>query len=291
MDRVSAKRNIKPFDGEKYSVWKFRIRVLLTELNVVQVVDSEVPDEITEEWKIAERTAKSVIVEYLSDSFLSFAKEENTTKEIIGDLDAIYERKSVATQLALRKKLLSLKLQGDTKLIKHFTNFDDIIRDMLAAGAKLDETDKVAHLLLSLPNSYDGVITAIETLSDDSLSLAFVKTRLLDHEVKLTNEGRTLCEQVLHVENVSYNKKKFKQKGAMNKSDFNRHNNKINKLKFPKNTRKFECHHCGRKGHIKKDCYYYKNSKSKFDKKNETMDKKSESSAKNAYASGFAFII
>ncbi|CAD7081772.1 unnamed protein product [Hermetia illucens] len=125
---------------------------------------------------------------------------------------------------------------------------------MLAAGAKLDETDKVAHLLLSLPNSYDGVITAIETLSDDSLSLAFGKTRLLDHEVKLTNEGRNLCEQVLHVENVSYNKKKFKQKGAMNKSDFNRHNNKINKLKFPKNTRKFECHHCGRKGHIKKDC-------------------------------------
>ncbi|CAD7087797.1 unnamed protein product [Hermetia illucens] len=262
-----------------------------TELNVVQVVDSEVPDEITEEWKIAERTAKSVIVEYLSDSFLSFAKEEHTTKEIISDLDAIYGRKSVATQLALRKKLLSLKLQGDTKLIKHFTNFDDIIRDMLAAGAKLDETDKVAHLLLSLPNSYDAVITAIETLSDDSLSLAFVKTRLLDHEVKLTNEGRNLCEQVLHVENVSYNKKKFKQKGAMNKSDFNRHNNKINKLKFPKNTRKFECHHCGRKGHIKKDCYYYKNSKSKFDKKNETMDKKSESSAKNAYASGFAFMI
>ncbi|CAD7081866.1 unnamed protein product [Hermetia illucens] len=259
MDRVSAKRNIKPFDGEKYSVWKFRIRALLTELNVVQVVVSEVPDEITEEWKIAERTAKSVIVEYLSDSFLSFAKEEHTTKEII--------------------------------LIKHFTNFDDIIRDMLAAGAKLDETDKVAHLLLSLPNSYDGVITAIETLSDDSLSLAFVKTRLLDHEVKLTNEGRNLCEQVLHVENVSYNKKKFKQKGAMNKSDFNRHNNKINKLKFPKNTRIFECHHCGRKGHIKKDCYYYKNSKSKFDKKNETMDKKSESSAKNAYASGFAFMI
>ncbi|CAD7093898.1 unnamed protein product [Hermetia illucens] len=291
MNRASAKRNIKPFDGEKYSVWKFRIRALLTELNVVQVVDSEVPDEITEEWKIAERTAKSVIVEYLSDSFLSFAKEENTTKEIISDLDAIYERKSVATQLALRKKLLSLKLQGDTKLIKPFTNFDDIIRDMLAAGAKLDETDKVAHLLLSLPNSYDGVITAIETLSDDNLSLGFVKTRLLDHEVKLTNEGRNLCEQVLHVENVSYNKKKFKQKGAMNKSDFNRHNNKINKLKFPKNTRKFECHHCGRKGHIKKDCYYYKNSKSKFDKKNETMDKKSESSAKNAYASGFAFMI
>jgi len=35
------KRNIRPFDGEKYSIWKFRIRALLNEIDVLKVIDQE----------------------------------------------------------------------------------------------------------------------------------------------------------------------------------------------------------------------------------------------------------
>lgn len=38
------KKNIKPFNGEKYSVWKFRIRALLTELDVIEVIDKNEPE-------------------------------------------------------------------------------------------------------------------------------------------------------------------------------------------------------------------------------------------------------
>ena len=75
MESKSAKRNIKPFDGEKYGVWKFRIRAILSELGALQVIDNEIPVPVTEAWQKLERTAKSILVEYLSDSFLGFAKE------------------------------------------------------------------------------------------------------------------------------------------------------------------------------------------------------------------------
>ena len=109
--------------------------------------------------------------------FLVFAKE-NEVREILSKPDNIYEKRSLAPQLALRKQLLSLKLQGDNTLFQHFIRFNVIIADLVAAGAVLEEIDKVS-------SSYDGVITALETLGPDNLNLTVVKTRLLDHEVEL----------------------------------------------------------------------------------------------------------
>lgn len=76
-------------------------------------------------------------------------------------------------------------------MLPHFTKFVCIINYLIGAGATLDETDKISHLLLTLPSKYDGISTAMETLGEDNLTLVFVKIRLLDHEVKLQNEERS----------------------------------------------------------------------------------------------------
>lgn len=68
MEKV--KRNIKPFDGDKYSIGNLECRALLAETDALKVVDVEVLDPVTQEWKKTERSPKSLIIEFLSDALL-----------------------------------------------------------------------------------------------------------------------------------------------------------------------------------------------------------------------------
>lgn len=115
---------IKPFNGEKYSIWKFRMRALIAEEDALCVLDKDPPTTLTDEWKKHERVAKGLIVKHLTDTMVGFAKEEDTAKEIIAKLDAIYQRASLATQLSTEKRMFSLKFKEDMPLAAHFIILD-----------------------------------------------------------------------------------------------------------------------------------------------------------------------
>ena len=83
MEDLKTKRNIKVFNGERYSVWKLRLRILLNEVDVIDIIDKDLPSEKDEKFKKADWIAKCVIVEYLSDSFIHYADTDSTAKEIL----------------------------------------------------------------------------------------------------------------------------------------------------------------------------------------------------------------
>jgi len=112
---------------------------------------------------------------------------KETANEIWNSLVQTFERKGVASQLYLKQRLLTLKIVNDTNLEAHFIKFDELIRQLKSAGAKLEKEDIVCHLLLTMPETYNNVVTAIETLSIEKLTIEFVKGRLLDEEAKKTN--------------------------------------------------------------------------------------------------------
>lgn len=171
----------KPFDGEKYSKWNI-IRSFIASEDALRVLNEKAPAYPKTDWKKCERIAKAIIVEHLSDTMLSFSTEEDTVKDVMDKLDEIYE--SLAAQLAIEKKLLRFKYNETTTLSKHFICFDEMMIELNAAGKTLSEMSKIARLLSSLPNSHDALVTAIQT-QEENLSLAFVKIKLLDYEIKL----------------------------------------------------------------------------------------------------------
>lgn len=155
-------------------------------------------------------------------------------------LEKVFQRKGIASQLYLRKKLLTMKFSEDS-LEKFFVMFDEIIRELKSVGAKLEETDVVCHLLLTLPKSFDNIVTALETLDPDKLTLEFVKGKLLDHEMKMINSSDPPVDSAAFLNR--------KQKKGQWHGETTNHGNKSSSFQF-------KCHNCGKKGHTRSRCWF-----------------------------------
>lgn len=197
------------FDGTNFAAWKFRMKILLEEHELEECIRTyaaevaELQDLVgdTAEVKLQKKTArerrskkdrrcKSLLVSRIHDTQLEYIQDKQHPKDVWDALARVFERRSIASRMHLKREMLTLRLDG-ASLQQHFLKFDKLVREYRATGADLDELDVVCHLLLTLGPLYSTVVTAIETMPENHLSLEFVKCRLLDEETK--QKGMELC--------------------------------------------------------------------------------------------------
>lgn len=190
------------FDGSNFAAWKFRMLVLLEEHELVECVQTyvaEVEELIVQEDDTNEvksqkakklerrvkkdRRCKSLLISRIHDTQLEYVRDKQFPKDIWDALHRVFERRSIASRMHLKREMLQMRFEGGN-LQQHFLRFDKLVREYRSTGAVLEDLDVVCHLLLTLGPSYSGVVTALETMPEDNLSIEFVKCRLLDEETK-----------------------------------------------------------------------------------------------------------
>lgn len=187
------------FDGKNYTNWKFRMETLLEELELKDVIEekfelklslSDTPEEVArkekqmELWKKRDNRCKSQIIQRIADSHLEYVKDFNTALDMWKSLQGRFQRKSLTSNILIRKKLLQLKYKSEDSMEEHFLTFDSLIRELKETGVTLEDNDIICHLLITMPSDYDALVTALENLAESSLTLGFVKTRLREEEAK-----------------------------------------------------------------------------------------------------------
>lgn len=242
---MEDKYRVPLFDGSGFSNWKFRMEVYLEEEDLLQCTRNEIEDyeELiivdTDSQEIKKqkeqrmrsflrswRKCKSILIQRIHDSQLEIVKDLKTAKQIWDSLLKIYERKSISSRLMIRKKLILMKFREGDDLQQHFLEFEKTVRDLKSTGAKVDEDDAVCQLLITLPKSFNSVVTALETLDVEKLTMVFVKSRLLDFQTKVN-----MCEG-----------KSFES--------FEKSSTFVAKSK----KYKIRCYNCGKEGHKKSNC-------------------------------------
>lgn len=175
--------NFPQLQAEAFGNWLFRVQCILEERGLKDIIEAKKIDEGNTN---LDAKARSIIVQCLTDRHLNLVKDCCTAKEMLNSLKSTFQRKSVISKISLRRKLLTLKQDGS--LEEYFAKFENIIRELEVSDEKITESDKVCYLLTGLGDEYNHVITAIETVNAE-LSLEFVRAKLLDHEVRKSQES------------------------------------------------------------------------------------------------------
>uniref|UniRef100_A0A1Y1N9Z0 Retrotransposon gag domain-containing protein n=1 Tax=Photinus pyralis TaxID=7054 RepID=A0A1Y1N9Z0_PHOPY len=98
-----------------------------------------------------DKKCKSIIVQCVANTHLEYIKDKHSAFQMWGALQAVFQRKGIASQIYLRKKLLTMKFDKGT-LEEYFLKFEGTVRELKSVGAKLEDVDVVCHLLITLPS-------------------------------------------------------------------------------------------------------------------------------------------
>ncbi|KAH9295618.1 hypothetical protein KI387_039206, partial [Taxus chinensis] len=150
-------RMVERFDGVGFNLWKLRMKMLLLNKDLLNIVEgTEIKPtqdaDLISKWESKEGRARSCILLSLSDNVL-----------------------------------LHLKMQ-ETQKISDFTNqFKSLKNQLAACGSVIAEEDVVMSLLGSFPESYSGLVVALSTQSN--LDLTKVIAALLQEEIRRKDGG------------------------------------------------------------------------------------------------------
>ena len=217
---------VVPLNGSNYPTWKVQCRMALIKDGLWSIVNgSEIPPDAGEADRYAKFVARrdralAIVVLSIEPSLLYLLGDPEDPAIVWQKLADQFQKKTWANKLELRRKLYSLRLKGGSSVQEHLKSMTEIFDALSVIGDPVSEEDRVVHLLASLPESYSVLVTALEANAEVP-KMEHVTERLLHEERKLKDQS------------VGTNSEK-----AMT----------LKHKKGPK------CHHCGKYGHIRRNC-------------------------------------
>ncbi|KAH9192609.1 hypothetical protein AeNC1_005421 [Aphanomyces euteiches] len=185
---------INKFDGDNFHLWKFKMMMVLGEKDLWDIVSGlenwEIQGDAAAQARYTKRQKKAFAVVRLSleNSQLSMVRSCKTAAEARKRLEDHYEKKSLANKLYLRKNFFSCEMVEGSDMLKHINEMKTLSEQLEAVGAPVGEEDLVITLLCNLPESYEVLITALESRID-ALPWEFVTSHMLHEEMKRNEQG------------------------------------------------------------------------------------------------------
>jgi hypothetical protein len=187
MDSTATAR-INKFDGTNFHTWKFKMQMVLEDRELWEVVCGEIKLEHcqTEGDQVVcrrkSRKALAIICLAMEDSQLPLVRSATGAHDAWSKLESHFEKKSLANKLFLRRRFFTTMMEEGDDVLAHINKLKTLAEQLDAVGAPVSEGDLVITLLGSLSESYQFLVTALESRSD-TLTWELVTSRLLHEDI------------------------------------------------------------------------------------------------------------
>ena len=153
-----AAANIEPLDSDNYPTWSVRMEAVLTSKDIWSAVSD--PEKASPEQA---KKARALIILNVKDHHLAALSTTKTAAEAWKVLQTVYQAKSMARRVALRKELTSLQKMSTEPMDKYVARARAIWEALASTGYAISETEVVLAVLAGLPDEYDTACTVIES--------------------------------------------------------------------------------------------------------------------------------
>ncbi len=191
---------MEKFDGGNFHLWKFKMRMMLSKHGLWKFVNANATilddeDQITD---YNEKVAKALalLCEHLTDAQLAHIQYCENVKSTWETFYGVHKTKIIENKLFLRRRFFTIKMQERENLLVHINMVKALADQLHSIEEKIEDEDMYMVLLMSLPPSFDNLVTSLESMSTKDVDLQFIIIRLL-HEVSQRKESESMKNAAL----------------------------------------------------------------------------------------------
>lgn len=188
---------VTKLNNSNYFAWKFKMKLLLAHQKVWDAVSTAAPTTVTTEWTGKDSKAYAIIGLQIEDDQLVHIRETTTAKDAWDALQAYHEKATVNSKFRLLKNVMRMRLDENGDMEAHIACINESFQQLTDLSTSMTADNwKSAAMLGSLPESYDNLVTLMESRPEGELTASKVQATLIDeYRRRVHKEGNGVQAQ------------------------------------------------------------------------------------------------